>query len=108
MRSNESQRQDVLHSLRVGKPNARKRMELWSMTGMSDREMRQAVADLRRIGYPICNDQDGEGYYLSAEPEQITSQIKQIDSRIKALAIAKRGLKKYLKNPKYRQERLEI
>lgn len=59
----------------AGKRNAIKRYELRAVASMSDREMRRAIQEDRQNGYPICNDQDGEGYYM-AETERERERLK--------------------------------
>lgn len=76
-----------------GKKNAVTRAELASKLGVCDRTMREWVETARSDGLPICNDQDGKGYYQPETPEEIERQYRQ--SRSRTLAQLKQ--QKYLR-----------
>ena len=76
----------LLGILGRGKENAVDRFCLAEKMDMRDRDMREAVMMARiRDRVPICNDQDGKGYYLPASQEEIRRQRRQILRRGKAI-----------------------
>lgn len=53
---------NILNLIPKGKDNAISRENLVALTGMSDREVRKHISELR-YDYPILNLQNGSGYY---------------------------------------------
>lgn len=78
----------LLSHLRVGKNNAISRDKLAMEMQMSDRAVRNLIEKARNEGWFIMNSQDGSGYYLSSDIEDIARQYRQDTNR--ALAILKR------------------
>lgn len=68
-----------------GKKNAVKRSELLEQFGGGDRQMRKTIAYARLLGHRINNDQDGCGYYLPDELEELERQYKQMKNRAKTI-----------------------
>ena len=75
---------DVKDLLKVGKENAITRYELSMLTGMPDRAVRSEIERLRRE-MVILNDQDGKGYYISTDPDEIARYYRQEAARAKSI-----------------------
>ena len=72
----------------AGKENAIPRHELARVLGLTDRACRKAIEEARDRGELICNDGDGQGYYMASDLTQIARQYR-VD-RARALSILKR------------------
>ena len=59
---------NIVNYIPKGKKNAVTRAQLRIATGLSDRKVRDAIADARRHT-PIINDQSGRGYYIPTAEE---------------------------------------
>ena len=68
-----------------GKKNAVRRSALLEQYGGTDRQMRKTIAYARLLGHRINNDQDGCGYYLPDELEELERQYKQMKHRAKTI-----------------------
>lgn len=79
---------DVTCLLEYGHENARTRSELVRRTGFNDRAVREILEQARDAGWLVCNDQDGKGYYLAIEVDEIERQYKR--DRARALSVLKR------------------
>lgn len=79
---------ELLHEIGVGKKNAVTLLQLTWRTGEKERAIRKEIARLREEGALIINDQDGKGYYIATELDEIARQYHQDRSRF--LSIAKR------------------
>lgn len=77
----------VLDAIPFGKANAIRREILAARCGLSDREMRRTVEELRHT-FVILNDQDGRGYYRSYDLDDIERSYRQ--ERARALNILRR------------------
>ena len=73
--------QSILGFIGVGQVNATKRDVLQMMTSLSDRALRETIAYEVSRGIPIVNRQDGAGYYISDNPDEIDRIAKQEMSR---------------------------
>lgn len=82
----------------VGRENAISRAELCIMTGMTDRQMRKAIHDLRR-NHCILNVQDGSGYFRPTVQEAPLVRRFVLQERSRALSglWASKGAKEWLK-----------
>ena len=80
-----------------GKDHAINRERLEMLTGYTDRVNRQLIEDARTRGAVIINDQDGSGYYQTAEPEDIARQWRQNQSRAMAILKQQKALRNKLK-----------
>lgn len=82
----------------VGRENAISRTELCIMTGMTDRQMRREIHDLRR-NYCILNVQDGNGYFRPTAQEAPLVRRFVLQERSRALSglWASKGAKEWLK-----------
>ena len=59
---------NIVHLIPEGKANAITRSQLCILTGLSDRQIREAISNARR-DIPIINDQSGRGYYIPTAEE---------------------------------------
>ena len=71
-----------------GKENAISREVLATRLGLTDRQTRKLIEEARDRGELICNDGDGEGYYLACDLGQIERQYRK--DRARALSVLKR------------------
>lgn len=71
-----------------GKENAIPRSVLAVRLGLTDRQTRKLIEEARDRGVLICNDGDGEGYYLASDLGQIERQYRK--DRARALSVLKR------------------
>ena len=74
----------------VGRENAVSRKDLTGMTGLSDREVRRQIADLRALDdgddfVIVSTSRRGRGYFLSDKPEEITHFIAEMLCRIRMI-----------------------
>ena len=59
--------------------------------------MRAHISFLRMNGVPICNTQDGSGYFIPATKEEVLAQMKQTRSRAMKELAQIRALKDLLR-----------
>lgn len=78
-----------------GKENAISREKLSQITGLSDRKMRQEIANARRDTC-IINNQDNKGYYIPDNKEEVRRYIKQEEHRAKSIFANLSGARNYL------------
>ena len=81
-------KETIKEHLMRGKDAGVTRTWLATQTGVNDRSVRLAIEDLRNDGMLICNDQDGEGYYLASDERDIMRQYRRDCAR--AMSILKR------------------
>jgi transcription initiation factor IIE alpha subunit len=74
----------VLDWIPFGKEQAISRKDLADGVGISDRELRRIISELRR-NFVICNDQDGKGYYRTGDLDDIERAYRQ--ERARALSV---------------------
>jgi hypothetical protein len=89
---------NIINHIPYGKSNAITRPELCDKTGLSDRILREKIAQERRHN-PILNDQSGNGYYRPT-PDEIEDARKvqrQEQKRARSVFWSMRGLNKWLK-----------
>ncbi|MBQ9662233.1 MAG: hypothetical protein IJV40_03660 [Oscillospiraceae bacterium] len=84
----ERQRAAVLCCIRTGKDMANTRHWIAMHTGLNDRVVRNRIEELRNEGHLICNTQNGRGYYIAEDIEDIKAQYKQDCAR--AMSILRR------------------
>ena len=101
LRSNKPEgerRQMTIDMIPVGRENAISRNELCIMTGMTDRQMRKAIHELRR-NHCILNVQDGNGYFRPTVQEAPLVRRFVLQERSRALSglWASKGAKEWLK-----------
>lgn len=80
-----------------GKENAVTRRSLCRLTGLSDRAVRETIEQARHEGYIILNDQDGTGYYMTADIDAIERQYRQNQSRALSILHYQKPLRRALK-----------
>lgn len=80
-----------------GRKNARTRQTLSILTGLSDRQVRQEIEDLREKGKFVITDEDGTGYYISEDIEDVRRQYRKDMARISAISKRTKHLRNYLK-----------
>lgn len=93
-----------------GRQNARTRQTLCTLTGLSDRAVRREIEDLRERGEFIITDEDGKGYYISEDYEDVKRQYLRDTARIKAISKRTKHLREFLKDrgEGYEQISLEL
>lgn len=70
----------VYQHLRRGQKNATSRSFLTRVTGLEDRRIRRAVAELRSKGYPVCSiAAHPGGYWLSNDADELKEFIVQLE-----------------------------
>lgn len=81
-----------------GKENAVTRVGLTILSGLDDRTIRQHIQLARRSGVPICNAQDGNGYYIPTldELDDAKAQYRQEKKRAMTILKANKGLAKWI------------
>ncbi len=67
-------------TIRPGKANGIKGWELAQMLELHQREVRQAITDLRLEGIAICGKPD-TGYFIAATPEELEETCNFLRSR---------------------------
>lgn len=65
-------------------PVTRSDLRFWS--GLSDREARQAIEDLRARGYWIVNGEGGKGYYITFNREELEKWLKTYTARARVIS----------------------
>lgn len=65
-------------------PVTRSDLRFWS--GLSDREARQAIEDLRARGYWIVNGEGGKGYYITFDREELERWLKTYTARARVIS----------------------
>ena len=89
--------QSILSYIGTGQANAVTRHELQLVTGLPDRALREAIAYEVAKGTPIVNKQDGAGYYISTNADEIDRTARQEKSRAVSSFIRYRALQKSAK-----------
>lgn len=87
---------NIVNYIPIGQENAITREALSIRTGLTDRAIRELIAQARR-DTAIINNQDGKGYYRPSGQEEIERYIKQESARAKSIFWCLRGAKKALK-----------
>lgn len=86
----------LYNCLGKGKENALNGWQLAALSGLPERSVRKCIQYLTSCGYAVCNLEDGKGYYIPVDIEDIQASIKLTNSRIRALMRKKYGLNKAL------------
>lgn len=73
------------------------RHELSDLTGLNDRQVREAIEQARSAGTVIINLQDGKGYFLSDDPAILKKQKQLNDRRAKSILIQQKFINRKLK-----------
>jgi len=70
--------------------------ELTAATGISDRLVRQAVAELVKNGEPIVTDREDGGFIWTTDPTLIEAEVNLLTSHATEILARKRALEKRL------------
>ena len=87
----------VINAIPYGKDKAISREALASKLGVTDRKAREHIEQARREGYFIINDQDGGGYYRSADIADLERQYRQDKTRALSILARCKDMRKVLK-----------
>ncbi len=92
---------NILDYIPVGHKNAVTRQQLCIMTGISDRKVRNMIAETRRAT-PILNLQNGKGYFLPNENDLIDRMalrkfVNQEEHRLKSIGWSLKAARDYAK-----------
>lgn len=90
---------NILDYIPKGKENAISRAKLRYLTGLTDSKMRTLIREARHET-PIINLQDGKGYYVPTEIEEVDRFIAQEEKRAKSIFANLRSAKEYRKKIK--------
>lgn len=77
--------------------NAIGRLTLSALAGTSDRITRREINEARKRGIIICNDQDGRGYYIPTNIDDVARQYRQNESRAMDILVQQKHLRRILK-----------
>ena len=91
------QRAMVLACLHTGRDLANSGMWISAHTGLSERYVRQRIEELRNAGYLICNEQNGQGYYLAETDEEVEKQYRQMCDRAMSILRSIKPFRNYLR-----------
>ena len=85
----------VLEHLGQGKDKAVSRTYLASLFGGDDRKMRRAIAYAKlKYSVNICNDQDGNGYFIGTTLDELLRQYYQAEARGKKILATLKALRR--------------
>ena len=87
---------NILCYISRDRENPSTRKDLMFLTGLSDRKVRECIEELRRDGCIIINKQDGKGYYISNDIEDIKCQYHQNNSRALSILVQQKFLRRRL------------
>lgn len=87
----------ITNFIPTGRENAVTRETLCTLTGLSDRKVRELIEQARRAGAIIINRQDGKGYYISDDPEDWEQQYRQDTSRALSILARRKAIRQRLK-----------
>jgi biotin operon repressor len=87
----------IIDYIGCGKENAIDRNALTRLTGLSDRAVREAIEQARHDGNIIINNQDGRGYYITANIDEIERQYRQNERRAKSILHEQKPLRHALR-----------
>lgn len=93
-----AQRECVLRCLRHGKGLANTRFWIAMKTGLSDRAVRQRIEELRNEGHLICNLQNGKGYFIAENDEEVELQYRQDCARAMSILRRIKPFRHYLRS----------
>ena len=88
---------ELMANLKPGHSNAISRKELALSMDMSDRAVRELIEKARGEGCLIMNKQDGMGYYLANDLEELINQYEQDTRRALSILFRRKTIRKKLK-----------
>ena len=92
------QRAAVLSCIMHGKDLANDHHWIATHTGLPERAVRNRIEELRNEGYLICNLQNGKGYFLAENDEDVKTQYRQDCARAMSILRRIKPFRKYLKS----------
>lgn len=78
----------------IGRSNAVTRKQLSYVTGLGDRQVREAIEYARSEGAVILSSSHHPGYWMADEIDDIKQYVQEMRSRIRKLEIAKESAEK--------------
>ena len=81
-----------------GAENAKPRARLAAELGLSDRKTRALIEEARGEGLLICNEQNGKGYYLAEDLDEVERTWRQMRSRAIATFKAAKHFRRALRD----------
>jgi len=96
----------LLDSLKIGKENAVKTQDLMNHFNITERALRQQVADLREQGYPIITNLSTGGYYLPSTKEEVEEHEAQVRARALKMLGSLKVMKEWKKDNLYERNLL--
>lgn len=88
---------DLMATLHKGQANAISRKALAAEMDMSDRAVRSLIEKARDEGCLILNKQDGKGYYIAENLDDIVFQYRQDTNRALSILKRRKTMRKILK-----------
>lgn len=88
---------EIIQYIGHGKENAVKRETLVQLTGLTDRKVRQEIENARHGGTIIINNQDGRGYFIPTDIEDIEKQYRANKRRALSVLNYQKYLRRELK-----------
>lgn len=79
-----------------GKEDAVSRNTLIDKTGLSDRKVRDLIAEIVELGYMVCSSTSQPGYWRPTKVSELVELDQQTESYIKKLGKKRSAIKKYL------------
>ena len=98
----------ILNALKAGITNSTPRSYLCDITGLSDRKIRDLIADLINDGSPILSNTSNGGYYYPDTIEECDRNISMLDNYIRSLAIRKNNILKWKRSNPHKHEQLGL
>lgn len=87
----------VINLLGFGREHALSRTALVGLTGLPDRSVRRAIESARRDGLAIISAEDGRGYYLSDDLDEIERQYRIDHARAMTLLCRLKAMRQTLR-----------
>ena len=66
----------MIQYIPIGRKHAISRTDLAFISGLSDRKMRDKIAELQDEGYAVANTLDGQGYFIANSKEEFEPYLK--------------------------------
>ncbi len=85
----------ILSAIGNGSKNARHKMQLVCLTGMSERTVRKSIEHLRRKGFVIISDENG--YYYPETAEELEIYVQTVTRRAKSTFYTLQSARRMLK-----------
>ncbi len=92
----EIDREVALH-IGIGHQFARTSKWISTLSGFSERGVRESIERLRKNGWPICNEMDGTGYYIADSMDDVERQYNRDYARAMSLLARLRPMRRALR-----------